>query len=152
MRRRGAVASIIGGVVGGLLGAAVMSAGHAVVTSLAGPAPATNEEDATIKVARTVLGSSTPLAGHVVHYGFGTMMGLVYGVAALVSPLVTAGLGTAYGIAVWLGAHATVVPALGLAPPPWRQPPSKEALELVLHLAYGLTVGLVQRAAVRISR
>ena len=163
MRLRTALASVVGGVLGGLLGAGVMSAGHALVTSVtkADAPPAAQEEDATVKVAgalaqrvrgRPLAESEEPLAGHLVHYGFGAFTGLVYGVAALVSPLVTIGAGTAYGAAVWLGAHATVVPALGLAPSPLRQPVSKEALELVLHLAYGLTVGVVQRIAVRTSR
>jgi len=87
-----------------------------------------------------------------VHYGFGATMGALYGAAAAVTPVVTIGAGTAYGAAVWLGAHAIVVPALGLARSPLREPPGKEALELVLHLAYGVAVGLVHRAVVRISR
>jgi len=49
------------------------------------------------------------------------------------------------------GAHAVVVPALGLARSPLRRPVSKEAVEFVLHLAYGIAVGLVWRAAIRIA-
>lgn len=166
MSRGVALASVIGGLVGGLLGAGVMSAGHALVTSLTGkdappPASTPEEEDSTVKVATRVseivrgrpLGEAEkPLAGHLVHYGFGGAMGLLYGVASVATPIVTLGTGTAFGAAVWLGAHAIVVPALGLARSPLRQPLGKEALELVLHLAYGLTVGLVHRAAVRTAR
>jgi putative membrane protein len=162
--RRAALASVVGGLLGGLIGAGVMSAGHAVLTTMAGrdPAPAaTQEEDATVKVAdhlsRTVRGrpldpSEKPAAGHVVHYGFGAVMGLLYGAAAVAVPAVTVGAGTGFGVAVWLGAHAIVVPALGLARSPLQQPLSKEAIELILHIAYGLTVGLGRRGAVRISR
>ena len=166
MTRQVAVASVVGGLVGGLLGAGVMSAAHALVTSLTGkgapaPAGAAKEEDATLKIAgrvselvrhRPLTESEKPLAGHLVHYGFGASMGVLYGSAAVVTPAITVGAGTAYGVAVWLGAHAIVVPALGLARSPLREPPGKEALEFVLHLAYGLTVGLVHRAAVRASR
>jgi uncharacterized membrane protein YagU involved in acid resistance len=166
VRQRVALASIAGGLVGGLLGAGVMSAGHAVITSFTGkdappPASEPKEEDSTIKVAtrvselvrdRPLAESEKPLAGHLVHYGFGASMGLLYGAAAAATPLVTVGAGTAFGAAVWLGAHAVVVPVLGLARSPLREPPGKEALELVLHLAYGLTVGLVHRAFVRASR
>ena len=160
------VASVVGGVVGGLIGAGVMSAGHALFTTIAGDAPdqpakGDQEEDATVKVAdrfsRTLRGR--PLAAHekaaasrFVHYGFGAVMGALYGAAASVSPAVAVGAGTAFGTAVWLGAHVTVVPALGLAPSPLREPPGKEARELILHLAYGVTVALVRKAAVRISR
>ncbi len=56
MKRRAAVVSLIGGVVGGLLGAGVMSAGHALATGVTGrnTAPAADrakDEDATLKVA-----------------------------------------------------------------------------------------------------
>ena len=159
-----AFASVVGGLVGGLIGAGVMSAGHAAITTVLGrvPAPgATQEEDATVKVAdrlsRMVRGrpldpSEKPAAGHVVHYGFGAGMGLLYGAAAVAVPAVTVGSGTAFGAAVWLGAHAIVVPALGLARSPLQQPLSKEAIEFILHIAFGLTVGLVRQGAVRISR
>ena len=53
--------------------------------------------------------------------------------------------GWAFGVAVWLGAHVVMVPALGLADPPMRQPLGKEAEELGLHLAYGSTTELVRR-------
>ena len=158
--------SIIGGLVGGLLGAGVMSAGHAFVTGIIGkdaapPANQAKDEDATLKIAgrvselvrhRPLAESEKPLAGHLVHYGFGATMGVLYGAAAVVAPVVTIGVGTAYGAAVWLGAHSIVVPALGLARSPLREPLGKEALEFVLHLAYGITVGLVHRAVVRTSR
>lgn len=163
MNRRAALASVAGGLVGGLIGAGVMSAGHALVTGAGGhrstpPENEAKEEDSTIKVAERVSErvrhrpldeSEKPIAGHVVHYGFGAAMGLLYGAAAPAMPVVTAGVGAAFGAVVWLGAHAMVVPALGLARSPLRQPLAKEALEFVLHLAYGVTVGLVQRVAVR---
>ena len=159
-------ASVVGGLVGGLLGAAVMSAGHALITRLAGdgpdqPAKGDQEEDATVKVAdrfsqtlrkRPLAAHEKTAASHLVHYGFGALMGALYGAAASVLPAVAVGAGTGFGAAVWLGAHATVVPALGLAPSPLREPPGKEARELILHLAYGVTVALVQKAAVRTSR
>ena len=165
-RPRSVFASLIGGLLGGLIGAGVMSAGHALITRVAGdsPAPPANsdqDEDSTVKVAqhlsRVVRGRplsdhEKPMAGHLVHYGFGTSMGLLYGAAAAVLPAVRFGAGTAYGAAVWLGAHAIVVPALGLARSPLSEPLTKEARELALHLAYGLAVGLVWKALVRTSR
>ncbi len=162
--RRPALAGVVGGLVGGLIGAAVMSAGYTMITTILGrePAPAaTQEEDATVKIAdrlsqivrgRALAEGDNPAAGNVVHYGFGAAMGLLYGAAAIAVPAVTVGAGAGFGAAVWLGAHAIVVPALGLARPPLQQPPSKEAIEFVLHIAYGITVGLVRRGAVRASR
>ena len=154
-------ASLAGGFVGGLIGAGVMSAAHAVMSKASRPAdPGPKEDDATVKVAdavaRRVRGhriaeDSKPLASNVVHYGFGATLGLLYGVVAPLAPVVTVGSGVGFGAAVWLGAHAVVVPALGLARSPLRQPVSKEAVEFVLHLAYGIAVGLVWRAAIRIA-
>jgi len=155
-------ASVVGGLVGGLVGAAAMSAVHAL---LSGPPPAGErppaepEQDATVKAAdrlsRTVLG--TPLADHamaaagsVVHYGFGAVMGAAQGALAAVAPIAGAGGGLGFGAAVWAGAHAIVVPALGLAPSPRRRPPGQEALELGLHLVYGVCVERVRREAVRL--
>jgi hypothetical protein len=156
---------IVGGLIGGLIGAGVMSAGHALLTKIAGdgaaPAASGQEEDATVKVAdqlsRTVRGRplsepEKPVAGHLVHYGFGATMGALYGGAAAVQPAVTIGAGAGFGAAVWLGAHAIVVPTLGLARSPVQEPRGKELRELILHLAYGIAVGLVWKAVVKISR
>ena len=140
MTRRAAVTSLIGGLLGGLLGAGVMTAGHALVTGIGGKgaAPSANQaadDDATVKIAtgvselvlhRPLAQSEKALAGDLVHYGVGATMGALYGGAA--------------------------APALGLARSPLREPLSKEALELVLHLAYGVAVWLAHRAVVRISR
>ena len=161
-------ASVVGGVVGGLVGAGVMSAAHALASKVTRPAESKQkadsnekEEDATVKVAdalvrrtrgRPLADDAKPVAGNVVHYGFGGTIGLLYGAVAPFAPLVTIGSGAGFGAAVWLGAHAIVVPALGLARSPLRQPASKEALEFVLHLASGVTVGVVWRAAIRIAR
>ena len=111
-------------------------------------------DDATVRVAstvtRTMTGSDVPphrqkLAGSIVHYAFGATMGAAYGAIAEVLPRVAVGAGVPFGAAVWLGAHVAVVPALGLADPPTRRPRSAEALELGLHLLYGLTTDVVRR-------
>ena len=160
------LASVVSGLVGGFIGAGVMSAGHAVLSRIGGNGAAraaneAGEEDATIKVAqrlsqgarhRPLDESEKAIAADVVHYGFGAAMGLLYGLIAPVMPVVTVGAGAGFGAAVWLGAHAIIVPALGLARSPLRQPLTSEAREFVLHLAYGVTVGLVQHVVVGISR
>ena len=86
-----------------------------------------------------------PLAGNIVHYAFGAGVGGLYGGLATVMPRLTLALGLPFGIAVWLGAHVIMVPALGLAAPPTRQPPLKEAVEFMLHLVYGAVTELARR-------
>jgi putative membrane protein len=144
------------GFVGGLLAAGAMSLAHRLVADLVPKADAPETQpadDATVKVASQALRlvgcplaeAQKPLAGNIVHYGFGAVIGSVYGAVAEVAPRVTAALGLPFGIAVWLGAHVIAVPALGLAEPPTRQSVGKEAEELGLHLVYGLTTELVRR-------
>ena len=155
------VRGTIAGLVGGIIAAGAMSVVHkGLVGITAGtrpPAPNMNQQqddDATVKVADGVMRwllhrrlpeDRKPLAGHLVHYAFGGGVGALYGGVATVAPRVTAALGLPFGIAVWLGAHVITVPALGLAPLPTRQPPSKEAIEFALHLVYGAVTETVRR-------
>jgi putative membrane protein len=162
VRERTLVASMVGGLLGGLVGAAAMSAAHTWLRRLSPPQPPATlapEDDATVKVAdalsRTfrrapLAESAKPVAGSVVHYAFGATMGLAQGAVTGVTRLAGLGGGVGFGAAVWLGAHVVTVPALGLAPSPRRQPPSKEGLELALHLMFGVCAEQVRRLAVRL--
>jgi putative membrane protein len=151
---------ILAGLVAGLVGAGAMSLVHKGLTAInPGPPPPPaaaeqKEEDSTVKVAdgitrlilqRPLPDDKKPLAANLVHYGFGASVGAVYGGVAAVMPRVTMALGLPFGVAVWLGAHVIMVPALGLAPPPTRQPLGKEASELALHLVYGAVTELGRR-------
>jgi uncharacterized membrane protein YagU involved in acid resistance len=145
---RGALA----GLVGGLLAAGAMSLAH---QALPPPdAPADEGEDATVKAADRVVRRVTgqplpedrkPMASQLVHYAFGGVVGAVYGAAAELVPRLTTGLGLPFGLAVWLGAHAITVPALGLAESPARRPLADEAPELGLHAVYGAVAELARR-------
>jgi putative membrane protein len=152
---RGAAAGLLGGVIA----AGAMSVAHNVVAGIPGldgaqPPEAEEDDDATVKMAdllvhrvvgRPLPEHTKPLAGHIVHYAFGGAVGALYGAVAELAPRVTTGFGLAWGVAVWLGAHVIAVPALGLAEPPARRPPSREAPELVLHLLYGAVTELIRR-------
>jgi len=76
-------------------------------------------------------------AGPAMHYGFGALTGVAYGVLAELVPAVTLGAGAPFGTAVWLAADEVTVPALGLSGPPWESPPSVHARALGAHLVYG---------------
>jgi uncharacterized membrane protein YagU involved in acid resistance len=154
---------IIAGLVGGLVAAGAMSIVHKGLAGIgAGARPQTppanqhQNEDATVKVAdsvarwllhRPLREDTKPLAGTLVHYAFGASVGALYGGVAAVMPRVTTAAGLPFGAAVWLGAHVITVPAMGLAEPPTRQPPTKEGLEFVLHLVYGTVTELMRRLA-----
>lgn len=87
-------------------------------------------------------------AGNVVHYTFGTLMGIVYAITAELVPEVTAGGGTAFGTVLFLGADEIAVPALRLAPPPNSTAPTDHLQHWAAHVVYGGSVELV-RSVVR---
>ena len=118
-----------------------------------------NGENATTKMAssvsenffhHTLSARGKQTAGNAIHYGFGTTMGALYGMAAEVAPVSQAGLGTAFGTALFLGADEMAVPALGLSEPPRKTPVATHAYGLASHLVYGLTADLVRRGVRRL--
>ena len=162
MTARPLVAGVMAGFLGGLLGAGAMSVAHSLVAGAGqrDPSSPAQGDDATVKVgdalSRIVRGrglseEEKPAAGSAVHYGFGAAMGVMYGIVAAATRAATVGWGMGFGVAAWLGAHVIMVPALGLAPSPLRQPLPKEGLELAMHLLYGVTVDLVRRGALRLT-
>jgi uncharacterized membrane protein YagU involved in acid resistance len=113
-----------------------------------------NGEDATEKTAQSLARNFSgkrlrkrqeKVAGQLVHYIFGTGVGALYGVAVEYSPTAVAGAGGLFGCGVWLGAHVTAVPALGLAKPVWRSDVGMESAELVAHVAYGAICEAVRK-------
>jgi putative membrane protein len=150
----GKIRQFAAGAVGGLAGAALMGLSYAVVAKLI-PQPAAHGDDATEKVANTVarVVAGTNLSparkkagGQFVHFAFGTGMGALYGLLADSFPTVSAGAGTLFGTAAYVGAHALAVPALGLARSPIKNGVAQESPELAAHLVYGLTTEAIRRA------
>jgi hypothetical protein len=90
-------------------------------------------------------GEEKELSGKAVHYGFGTMIGGAYGIAAELLPPVTTGAGALYGAGVWLGVDETVLPVLGLSKGPTEYPVSIHAYGLAAHVVYGVTAEVVRR-------
>lgn len=115
-------------------------------------------EDANVKTAEAI---SEKLGGHklseaekkwagpAVHYGFGTLMGAVYGALEHSVPEIGLGRGALFGTALWLGADEIAVPAFGLSGPPTETPVSSHLSGLAAHLVYGLVTDLVKRSVVR---
>ena len=83
-------------------------------------------------------------AGQAVHYVFGTLMGVVYGVSAELLPEVTTGAGTAFGTILFLAADEVAVPAFQLAPPPTETAPTDHLQHWAAHIVYGGSLQLVR--------
>lgn len=145
---------LLAGFAGGLAASWAMGQTNGRLLKLKGSKPPQQKgEDSTEKTAKAVahalLGreltkDQAKSAGPVVHYAFGSSVAAVYGAAAEYASAVTKGLGLPFGAAVWLGAHAITVPALGLSPPVTQSTPSAEIAEFLAHLLYGGVTELVR--------
>ena len=80
-----------------------------------------------------------PLLTNVMHWGYGTGWGAVYG--RLTGSLGRSRLrdGLLFGAAVWMMSYVQLVP-MGLYEPPWKYPPKELAMDLSYHLVYGAGV------------
>ena len=90
--------------------------------------------------------STKATMGTLLHYGFGMSMGALYGAVAEFAPQTTAGAGTLFGAAVWLGADEGVTPMLGLSKSASEYPFSIHASAFASHIVYGLAAEGVRRA------
>jgi putative membrane protein len=166
---RGSVA----GMIGGAAGAWVMNNFHenarakpsASAHASAGSASATHKrtaqhhnggEQPTVQVAEAVsrrvfgheLGDTEKtIAGPAVHFGYGILVGGLYGALAEVWPNVKIGMGMGYGIALWAVGHEAALPMLKLAPSPLEEPAREHADQLSAHICYGMTLDCVRRMA-----
>lgn len=149
------------GLVAGLTGTAVMTAWQELSAKLqssgsdAGtgapetPSDPWEQASAPAKVGRMLLGAlgydvppaKINLLTNVMHWGYGTSWGAIYGVVmghtAHDRPLAR---GLAFGTWVWVMSYVQMVP-LGLYEPPWKYSPRELAMDLSYHLAYGAGVG-----------
>jgi hypothetical protein len=88
-------------------------------------------------------------AGQVVHYVFGTLMGVVYAVSAELLPDIT-GSGAAFGTLLFLGADEVAVPAFQLSPPPTDTAPTDHLQHWAAHIVYGGSLELIRSLVRRI--
>ena len=108
--------------------------------------PSSGGEDATVKtaekIAEPVIGrelkpEEKKVGGPAVHFAFGAIVGAIYGALAEVAPVITTGMGTLYGTAVWLLGDELAVPQLGLAPAPQTMPAKEHVKYWAMHAVYG---------------
>ena len=113
-------------------------------------------EDATMKAAgklartagRELTREQRGKASPIIHYGFGTAMGALYGMAMETPPRSVRSqripyFGGLFGSAVFLGADEVAVPALGLAGS--SSSPSSHLYGWASHMVYGVTAEFIRR-------
>jgi putative membrane protein len=113
------------------------------------------KENPTVKVAaeiaKTVGADLTPsqskTGGTLVHYGFGTSMGALYGLALEGAQrrhrAKTVATGLIFGSTLFAVADEIALPTLGLADKPTQTPATSHLYGLASHLVYGLTAAFV---------
>jgi len=159
---RGAVA----GVAGGLIASWVMNEfmkgpGKKIQEAVQEPEEqaqqkSSEEESATMKTADAIVEMTTggqhlshegrQKGGVVVHYGYGALMGGLYGGLVGYWKAPKAGLGTVFGSVLFGAGDLLAVPALNLGPLPTEQPASSQTNPFLAHLVYGTTTELGRRA------
>ncbi len=146
------------GLAAGLAGTAAMTASQKLVGRFERPAserssrgdPANDpwkSAPAPGKVAKRLLeafGREVPAARiglltNVVHWGYGTAWGTIYGLVQGTRRRNPLGRGLIFGTGVWTMSYIELVP-VGLYEPPWRYPATTVAKDLSYHLVYGAGV------------
>ena len=145
------------GFVGGLVASFAMNEFQQIWSRLeqgARPQARSEDENATAEVAKAIASHTIErpltrdeleIAGPAVHYGFGALMGTVYGVMAERSSRVRALGGAGYGAVLWALADEVAVPVLGFSRPSTEFPLETHAQALAAHLVYGITTEAVRR-------
>lgn len=88
------------------------------------------------------------LAGNLVHYVTGALIGVAYGIAAEYRPEVTEGMGNLLGGATSLLLDEGAVPALGLADKAAQVPASNHLFGLSAHAVFGMAAEAARGAVV----
>jgi hypothetical protein len=133
-------------------GRAVLAAlSPATVLALSeGPGPEAAAAQFARKVMSGVFGRDisqyTGVAGEVVHFTYGGLWGVVYGLVQSSYGLPPVPSGLLFGLLVWLIGPAWLVPAMRLMAPPAKEPPLRLAVMVAGHLIYGLAVAAAYRA------
>jgi hypothetical protein len=87
---------------------------------------------------REVDADRIPLLTNVTHWGYGTSLGVLYGLIQARLPFRSKPVvgGPLYGLAAWAQSYAMLVP-IGLYEPPWRYPAKSVAKDISYHLVFG---------------
>lgn len=147
--RRDLLRGLASGAIGGFFGGGVKLVGEVIAPPRApgrDPPPAIGV-DKLLKATRgRGLGEhDKERASMGIHWTFSTVTSALYGAVAEFYPWVTAGYGTAYGVALWSASHESALPLLGLTPPLGEVPASEQVIEFVSHGVYGASVELTRR-------
>ncbi|MBA3357839.1 MAG: hypothetical protein H0U20_00115 [Thermoleophilaceae bacterium] len=139
MRNAGEIASAVGkGLFAGAAGTVFMTISSTIEAKLTDRGPSSAPADAAGKVLGVQPRDEKGQArfSNAVHWGYGTGWGAVRGLIGLSEPSMPAATG-AHFAAVW-GSSLVMLPALDVAPAPWKQPASGLATDALHHMVYAV--------------
>lgn len=139
MRSTADVAGAVGkGLFAGAAGTVLMTISSTIEAKLRGRGASSAPADAAGKVLGVQPRDEEGQArfSNVVHWAYGTGWGAVRGLIALRDASVPAATATHWA-AVW-GSSLAMLPALDVAPAPWKQPPLGVAMDAFHHMVYAL--------------
>jgi uncharacterized membrane protein YagU involved in acid resistance len=88
-------------------------------------------------------------AQQVIHYASGAALGAAYLAAAGRWPAVTRGRGALAGLAIYVATHGSLLPGLGVQPPPWRLALASVVWESTSHAVFGAALETMRRVVRR---
>lgn len=86
-----------------------------------------------------------PWVSFLVHFGFSVSFAAVYCVMAERFPRIKAWQGVGFGLAVWIGFHLIVMPALKVVPSPRHQPWQEHLSEALGHAVWMWVIEVIRR-------
>jgi hypothetical protein len=136
-------------VVAAAVGTAAMTSAQVWLYGITGG----QESETPAKVGEKILGAlgvkvrkeQRPALNTAMHALNGTSWGLPFGVLFGRGGPTGPAKGLVFGLDVWL-ASLVELPALGVAPPPWKQPRGALAQDLAFHLVYGTATAAAYEA------
>jgi uncharacterized membrane protein len=146
---RGIVSAAGCGLAAAAVGTAAMTSAQVWLYGITGG----EESETPAKVGEKILGAvgvkvrkeQRPALNTAMHALYGTSWGLPFGVLFGRAGQTGPAKGLVFGLNVWL-ASLVGLPALGIAPPPWKQPPAALAQDLAFHLVYGTATAAAYEA------
>jgi uncharacterized membrane protein len=147
--RRGVVSAAGFGLAAAAVGTAAMTSAQVWLYGITGG----QESETPAKVGEKILGAvgvkvrkeQRPALNTAMHALYGTSWGLPFGVFFGRGGPTGPAKGLVFGLNVWL-ASLVELPALGVAPRPWKQPPGALAQDLAFHLVYGTATAAAYEA------
>ena len=140
--------ALLAGLVGGLVGAAAKVAAEKLFpprTQGQTPPPEQVIERAAAALETDLPPLAKKIAQEGLHWGFGTIAGGIYGIAAEYQPRVTAWRGGVFGLTVNRLMHQGMLPRTGLVEEVKEQPYQERISEWVTHVVYGVVTESVRR-------